>query len=131
MTGAPPCIAIVEDDRSVLKALRRLLSACSFEVTAFSSGAEFLNSLRVQVPDCVLLDLQMPYMTGLEVQQALRDGGWRLPAIVITAHDEADARERCLAAGARAYLLKPISEQALLQAIRRAIGRGTEAAGRA
>jgi FixJ family two-component response regulator len=110
-------IAIVDDDPSVLRALARLLSTRALAANTFRSGKQFLESLRDEMPDCLILDLQMPEMTGFELQQNLEGSGFRIPTIIITAHNEANMRERCVLAGAVAFLSKPISEKLLFAAI--------------
>lgn len=110
-------VAIVDDDSAVRKALARLLCASAIEARTFSSGREFLDSLPSGTPDCLIVDLQMPEMTGLELQLELARTGARLPTIIITAHNDAALRERCLAAGAAAYLLKPLDEGTLISTI--------------
>jgi FixJ family two-component response regulator len=110
-------VVIIDDDLAVLKALARLLRAHAFAVVTFQSGRQFLTSLPEPLPDCLILDLQMPGMTGLEIQQDLARKGIRIPTIVITAHDEAGIRERCKSAGAIAYLGKPVPQAALFAAI--------------
>jgi FixJ family two-component response regulator len=110
-------VAIIDDDPAVLKALARLLRTRSFTVVTFQSGQQFLASLPEPLPDCLILDLQMPGMTGLEIQQDLARKGIRIPTIIITAHDEAGIRERCKSAGAIAYLAKPVPQAALFAAI--------------
>ena len=110
-------VAIVDDDSAVRKALARLLCASAIEARTFSSGREFLDSLPSGTPDCLIVDLQMPEMTGLELQLELARTGARLPTIVITAHNDVGLRERCLAAGAAAYLLKPLDEGILITTI--------------
>jgi FixJ family two-component response regulator len=110
-------VAIVDDDSAVRKALARLLCASAIEARTFSSGREFLDSLPSGTPDCLIVDLQMPEMTGLELQLELARTGARLPTIIITAHNDAGLRERCLAAGAAAYLLKPLDEGILITTI--------------
>ena len=110
-------VVIIDDDPAVLKALARLLRTHAFTVATFQSGQQFLASLPEPLPDCLILDLQMPGMTGLEVQQNLARKGIRIPTIIITAHDEAGIRERCKSAGAIAYLAKPVPEAALFAAI--------------
>ena len=116
-----PFIAIVDDDEPIRKALSRLLRASEFCVASFSSGQEFLDSLREPHPDCVVLDFQMPQVNGLDVLRELRLRGLGVPVIIITAHDEAIVRADCLAAGASAYLCKPIDEVVLRRAISEAI----------
>ena len=110
-------IAIVDDDPSVLKALARLLSSRSFVAKTYPSGRQFLDSLTEGMPDCLIADLQMPGMTGLELQLNLAGRGVKIPTIIITAHDEAGMRERCKAAGAVAYLSKPVQDTSLFDAI--------------
>jgi FixJ family two-component response regulator len=117
-------VAIVDDDSSVRKALRRLMWSVDFEATTFPSGRDFLAAVRSLVPDCVVLDLQMPDINGLEVQQQLTERGIRLPIIFITAHDEPGAQTECLTGGALNYLRKPLDEKLLLDAIDRAICTG-------
>ena len=113
-------IAVIDDDESVRKALKRLLRAANLDADTFASGREFLGSLASCVPDCVVLDLHMPGMNGLDVQRQLLGNGQRVPIVVITGHDEPQARAQCLAAGAAAYLRKPLDDEALLGAIHRA-----------
>lgn len=115
-------IAVIDDDESVRKALKRLLRAANLDADTFASGREFLDSLASRVPDCVVLDLHMPGMNGLDVQRQLVGNGRRVPIVVITGHDEPQARAQCLAAGAAAYLRKPLDDEALLSAIYRATG---------
>jgi FixJ family two-component response regulator len=121
MPNRPVRVAIVDDDRSVRTALARLLAARSFLPATFASGSEFLDSLRTGAPDCLILDLQMPGMTGIEVQRCLRRMDIRLPTIVITAHDEVGLQERSRAAGAFAVLFKPLDASGLVAAIDAAI----------
>jgi FixJ family two-component response regulator len=117
MANNPRSIAIVDDDPSVLKALARLLGAHSFAAKTYLSAPQFLASLSEGPPDCLIADLQMPEMTGLELQLTLARRGVRIPTIIITAHDEAGTRERCKSAGAIAYLLKPVQDASLFAAI--------------
>jgi FixJ family two-component response regulator len=117
-------IAVVDDDPSVLKALTRLLRIRSFGAKTYGSALEFLASLSGEKPDCLIVDLQMPGMSGLDLHQYLTGRGIEIPTIIITAHDEGDARRRCERAGAAGYLLKPIEDTALLAAIAKAGRRG-------
>ena len=119
-------VAIVDDDASVRKALSLLLRASSFEAKAYASVAEFLRSLENGSPECLIVDLQMPEMTGLELQEHLIRHGIRIPTIAITAHNEHGAKQRCESAGASAFLLKPIRKETLIEAIALAIGRPDE-----
>jgi FixJ family two-component response regulator len=121
MEEAFPLIAVVDDDEPVRKALSRLLRICKYRVRSFASGGEFLDSLRESHPDCLVLDLQMPEINGLELLKELRARGLSVPVIIITAHDEPTVRASCLAAGASKYLCKPIDEVVLRRAITEAI----------
>src|SRR5262249_13160980 len=91
MPGSTARIAIVHDDGAVRKGLARLLRASSFEAGTFDSAMAFLDSLRLRTPDCLILDLQMPEMTGLQLQHQLARSKVEIPTIIITAHDEMGA----------------------------------------
>ncbi|HEX4553457.1 MAG TPA: response regulator [Xanthobacteraceae bacterium] len=117
-------VAIVDDDASVRKALARLLSACAITSQTYGSAREFLDSLPAGVPECLIVDLHMPEMTGLELQGELARTGARIPTIVITAQSETGYREQCRAAGAAAYLLKPLDKNTLIAAIKMAVEKG-------
>jgi FixJ family two-component response regulator len=110
-------VAIVDDDAAVRKALARLLSACAFEIHTYASAKEFLKSLRTGAPECLVVDLHMPDITGLDLQHHLARAGIKIPTIVITAHNEPGIRERCQSAGAAAFLLKPLHGDTLIGAI--------------
>ena len=112
-------IAVVDDDAAIRKALRRLLSSADMNVTTFDSGQAFLDSLANQSPDCLILDLHMPGISGLELLQGLSRIDVVVPTIVITAYDE--RAMECLAAGAQVYLRKPVDDRVLLSAIESAI----------
>ena len=117
MAKIPNLIAVVDDDPSVLKALARLLRAHALQASTFGSARQFLASLSEGHPECLVVDLQMPEMTGLELQQELRREGIRIPTVVITAHDESGIRSRCEAEGAVSFLTKPLQDTVLLAAI--------------
>lgn len=123
-------IAVVDDDPSVCRALSRLLRSCGLQVRTFDSAQAFLGSLQHPGtpwnPDCALVDVQMPGMTGLALQQVLQAHGRRCPLILMTAHDSEPVRSAAQDLGATAYLLKPIAESNLL----RAIATAADAAGR-
>ena len=104
----------------------RLLEASSYPVQTFASASEFISALARDVPDCVIVDLQMPDMTGLELQHHLARVRIRIPIIIITAHDEPGTRERCIAAGAVTYLAKPLRKSLLISAIDTATGRACD-----
>ena len=121
MAAVRPLLAIVDDEESVRRALARMLSASQFEVDVFPSGQAFLDSLRARLPDCVILDYQMPGLTGRDVQRQLTLAQIRVPIIVVTAHDQPALREQCLADGAVAYLAKPLQRARLVGVVNDAI----------
>jgi FixJ family two-component response regulator len=110
-------IAVVDDEESVRKALKRLLRAAGLEAEGYASGQAFLDDAAGRRPDCVLLDLHMPSMSGQQLLAHIRTMAGRPPVVVITAHDTPETREECLAAGASAYLRKPLDDRLLLNAI--------------
>ena len=112
-----PCVANVDDEEGIRKALRRLLRASGLETESYANGQEFLDAAATLRPHCVVLDLHMPGMSGLQVLRRLKAAGQLLSVVVITAHDEAHTREQCLEAGACAYLRKPLEDRLLLNAI--------------
>jgi FixJ family two-component response regulator len=118
---AATCVALVDDEEPVRVALGRLLRLAGHAVLPFASGEEFLNSLASRMPDCVLLDVHMPGLKGLQVQDRLRAMGLQLPVIFITASDEADLARRALEAGGLLVLRKPFSKELLLDAVRVAL----------
>src|SRR5438874_10365891 len=125
MAEASPRIAIVDDDPAVLKALSRLLRSRAFRAQTYGSGEEFLAALPAELPVCLIVDLQMPEMNGLELQQHLISNGIKIPTILISAHDNVALNEH--KPGFVAGLRKPLQEQALFEAIRKAVGtRSTE-----
>ena len=122
-----PTIAIVDDDESVCRAIKRLVRSLGMEAETFTSGQEFIELVQGAswlTFDSLVLDLQMPGMGGLEVQERLITSGKQIPIIFITAHDDAGARERALAAGAVAFLRKPFNDEVLLKTLREALKRG-------
>jgi FixJ family two-component response regulator len=110
-------ISIVDDDESVRQALKSLIGSVGFQAEVFGSGEEFLNSAHVLQTGCLIADVRMPGMSGLELQERLNAAGSSVPIVFISAHDDSDARDRGLRAGAIAFLQKPFSEDALLGAI--------------
>jgi FixJ family two-component response regulator len=123
MTATRLLIAVVDDEESVRRAFARMLTASLFDVDVFASGQEFLDSLKSRHPDCVVLDLQMPGLTGREVQRQLVLDHIHVPIIVVTAHDQPALREQCLADGAAAYVAKPLQRERLVNLISAAVRR--------
>jgi FixJ family two-component response regulator len=122
MAETSPSIAIVDDDSAVLRGLSRLLRSHAFRVQTYESGQEFLAALPAGLPDCLIVDLQMPEMNGLELQQHLISNGIRIPTILITAHADATLHERSDDDTLLASLRKPLQDEALFLAIDKAIG---------
>ena len=114
-------ISIVDDDISVRRSTRRLLRSSGFRAEAFASAEEFLDSNSAGETACLILDLRMPGMNGLELQRRLAENGNRLPIIFLSAHASEEDERSALRAGAVQFLRKPISKEALLSAIREAL----------
>jgi FixJ family two-component response regulator len=122
VSETPPFIAVVDDEPAVCRALERLLRSANFEVATFSSGVAFLSSLAARRPNCVVLDLHMPGMNGFDVQSHLAaNPAPKVAVVIITAHDSPASQQRAMAAGASAYLRKPVDARPLIDAIRAAI----------
>jgi FixJ family two-component response regulator len=113
----PPWIAIVDDDPFVLRGLARLLRTRALHPRTFESAEAFLGALSQGLPECLIVDLQMPEMSGLELRQHLSRIGIEIPTIVVTAHGDVQTRERCECAGTIAFLKKPVQEASLFAAI--------------
>ncbi|ARP93810.1 response regulator transcription factor [Bordetella genomosp. 13] len=117
-----PYVAVVDDDDSVGRAIKRLLRANGLAAQTFATGKEFLrmfDSTPSHRPACIVLDVQLPDLNGLEVQQRL--AGSRAQVIFITAHEGEDISERAMEAGAVAYFRKPFDDVAFIEAVRAAI----------
>src|SRR5258705_526173 len=115
---AIPLISVVDDDHSVRESLARLIRSVGFGVRVFGSAEEFLSAGRDYQADCLILDIRMPGMNGLELQRELSASDRDLPVIFITAHgSDEDVRARALGAGAVDYLLKPLREEEVLKAV--------------
>jgi FixJ family two-component response regulator len=112
-----PLIAIVDDDDALRNSLDNLLRSVGFRVQGFSSAETFLQANQAHETACLILDVRMAGMNGLELQRQLVAANWRIPIIFVTAYADDDARERALAAGAVAFLYKPCREEDLLCAI--------------
>jgi len=119
-------VFIVDDDASIRGALKRLLRSVGYHAETFESAEEFLDSISRWTEGCLVLDIRLPGMTGLDLQERLSLTGKRYPVIFMTAHDNPEWQERANKTGAIAYLKKPFREQALLDAIRGAYIEGHE-----
>lgn len=120
MQGEPLHIAVVDDEEPVRKALGRLLESVGMTVETFTGGGDFLGSLGTRRPDCLVMDLHMPGMSGFELMERLRGS---VPVIVITGQDSQEAEMRATDAGAGIYLRKPVNGHELIEAIRSVIAR--------
>ena len=121
--SAAPLISIVDDDDSLRNSLNNLIRSVGLGVQGFASAEAFLDSHQRHETACLLLDVRMPGMGGLELQRQLGADHCRIPIIFITSHGDGNARTRALGAGAVAFLDKPFREEALLQAIDAALHR--------
>ena len=112
-----PLISIVDDDEGIRQALKSLIDSVGLRAEVFDSGEKFLNSPNLSQTDCLITDVRMPGMSGLELQDRLSAAGRSIPIVFISAHDDNEARARGLRAGAIDFLQKPFSEDSLLGAI--------------
>jgi FixJ family two-component response regulator len=115
-------VAVVDDDDSFARALSRLLRASGFEVRTYPSAEAFLAPTELSQPDCLVLDIQLGGMSGLDLLRQLRASGVLVPIVFVTAHDAAEVREEAQRAGCIAYLRKPVAGHALLEALAKAMG---------
>ena len=118
-------VAVVDDDESFARALERLFRASGFEVRTYPSAEAFLAPTPLPQPDCLVLDIQLGGMSGLELQQRLRELGAPAPIIFVTAHDAPGVREEAERAGCSAYFLKPVPRKSLVEAITKAVNPGS------
>lgn len=117
MPGTKRTVFIIDDDESVLRALRRLIGSAGFQVVAFATAEEFLHAAELPTPDCLILDVHLPGMSGLDLQAQLAAKGRRVPIVFITAFLDDATSKRARKAGAIAILQKPFENQALLDAV--------------
>jgi FixJ family two-component response regulator len=116
-------VAIVDDDPSVRRGLERLIQSAGWKVESFASAQEFLVFPRTAAPTCLVLDLQLPGLGGLDLQKRLAKIGLEIPIVFLTGHGNIPASVQAMKAGAVEFLTKPIDEQDLFRAIREAIER--------
>ena len=121
MPKAKPLISIVDDDESMREAIKGLMRSLGYRVEAVASAQEFLSSRHVRRTSCLIADMQMPGMTGLDLYQRLSTSGKPIPTILITAYPDDGVRKRALSAGVLGYLSKPFDEDDLLACIRSAL----------
>jgi FixJ family two-component response regulator len=126
MTGSVPCVYVVDDDPSVRKALGRLLATAGLRALTFGSAEEFLSSPRPAAPGCLLLDVELPGLNGLELQRKLEAANAGLPIVFLTGHGDIPMTVEAMKAGAADFLPKPIDGDTLLWAVRQAIARSVQ-----
>lgn len=116
-----PMISIVDDDEAVRNATKTLIRALGYRAATFASAEEFLGSERLHETSCVISDVQMPGVTGIELQERLAANGHRIPIIFITAFPDDRARDRAMRSGAVSFMSKPYSEANLIVCLDRAL----------
>jgi two-component system CheB/CheR fusion protein len=121
MSQTQPVVAIVDDDVSIQRALARLLSAAGWQAVTFPSAEAFLQTGMQASPDCLVLDVWLSGMTGVELLEHLAALGSTLPAVIITGRDDLQMRMRAMQAGAAGYILKPLDGEDLLEALQEAL----------
>jgi len=123
MTEPAPIVFVVDDDPSVRRAIKRLVGSVGLEVELFGSAQEFLRSKRPDAPSCLVLDIRLPGVSGLDFQRELAQANIHIPIIFITAHGDIPMTVRAMKAGAVEFLTKPFRDQDLLDAIQVALER--------
>jgi FixJ family two-component response regulator len=116
-------VAVVDDDPSARDGLSRLIRSVGLRVETFASAQEFLDRPRAEPPSCLVLDLELPGLSGLDLQKRMAEGGLEIPIVFLTGHGDIPASVQAMKAGAIEFLTKPVEEQDLLKAIREAIKR--------
>ena len=122
--SARSLISIVDDDQSFGDSMRRLLKSLGYSVAVFASGAQFLASPQLAATACLVADIHMPEMTGVELYNHLLERGHTIPTILVTAHPDNRVKERMLNLGVECYLPKPLVEATLIDCLRSAVARG-------
>jgi len=122
-TEALPTVFIVDDDRGLRQAIHDLVESVGLRAESFASGEDFLRAKRMNRPSCLVLDVRLPQMSGLDFQQRLTETGIQIPIIFITAHGDIPMSVRALKSGALEFLTKPFRDQDLLDAIHQALER--------
>jgi FixJ family two-component response regulator len=122
MVEAESIVFIIDDDPLYRRSSERLVRSVGFSVQSFESARDFLSSRRPNVPSCLVLDVRLPGLSGLDLQQQLAEAGVHIPIIFVTGHGDIPMSVQAMKAGAVEFLTKPFRDQALLDAIRQAIG---------
>ena len=123
MTEAAPTVFVVDDDPSVRRAIKRLIGSVGLQVETFGSAPEFLSAKRAEGPSCLVLDIRLPGISGLDFQRQLAQTDIHIPIIFITAHGDVAMTVRAMKAGAVEFLTKPFRDQDLLDAVHMALER--------
>jgi len=123
MTTVPPMVFVVDDDPSVRKSLTRLIRSAGHAVEAFASAREFLARERYPGPSCLVLDVRMPGLTGLDLQEALAGAGRRMSIVFVTGHGDVSMSVKAMKGGAVDFLTKPVDVKDLMAAIERCVAR--------
>lgn len=126
MAEAEAMVFVVDDDPAVRSSMSWLLESVDLPVTECASAQEFLDCYDPELPGCLILDVRLPGMSGLELQSELSKRGIEIPIVIVTGHAEVPMAVRAMKAGAVDFIEKPFSDQVLLDCIRRGIGRDTE-----
>ena len=121
--AAVPTVFIIDDDRGMRQAVQDLVESVGLRAEPFATGQEFLDKRRTSDPSCLVLDVRLPQMSGLDFQQRLTEIGMQIPIIFITAHGDIPMSVRALKSGAVEFLTKPFRDQDLLDAIQQALQR--------
>lgn len=116
-----PLVVVVDDDESICDSLTTLFESVALEVACYTSAEDFLESWQSGRPGCLVLDLRMPGMSGLELQAELNTRGHHLPIVFLTAHGNVTAAVRAMQAGAMDFLTKPVDDEELIETVRKAI----------
>jgi FixJ family two-component response regulator len=121
MKERDPVVFVIDDDRMIREGLQSLIKSVGLRVETFASAQEFLGAKRPDAPACLVLDVRMPGLSGLDLQLKLRDGGFPIPIIFITGHGDIPMSVRAMKEGAHEFLTKPVRGQDLLDAVQKAI----------
>jgi len=126
-SAAVPTVFIIDDDRGMRQAIQDLVESVGLRAQAYATGQEFLRRQRTSDPSCLVLDVRLPQMSGLDIQRQLAETGVQIPIIFITAHGDVPMSVRALKSGAVEFLTKPFRDQDLLDAIQQALERDSTA----
>jgi FixJ family two-component response regulator len=122
-SGAVPTVFIIDDDRGMRQAIHDLVESVGLRAESFATGEEFLGTRQIGRPSCLVLDVRLPQMSGLDFQRRLAEAGMQIPIIFVTAHGDIPMSVRALKSGAVEFLTKPFRDQDLLDAIQQALER--------